>query len=121
MSSSKSVASQVSSEPVDEVEEAPTMMMEPVQPVGDAPFGSAEGRKVIGARTWAEPVAAEADEVGDEATQVISHLSQEDLLKDDLVIPGAAPSKPQSQGGDEPELLAELKAVINKKFDEIVD
>ena len=120
--SSKSVANEVPPE-VDETEDAPTMVMYPVEPSAPLEPVAGEPRKVLGVRAWDE--SADDEPIGGEATQVISHVSQQELLSNELVIPGSAggvsKQQEQSSGAKSPELLAELKAVINKKFDEIVN
>ena len=122
MISSKSVANEVPPE-VDETGDAPTMVMYPVQTSAPLEPVAGEPRKVVGVRAWGEP--ADDEPIGGEATQVISHVSQQELLSDELVIPrsagGVSKKQEQSSGAKSPELLAELKAVINKKFDEIVN
>jgi hypothetical protein len=92
-----------------------------------------EPRKVIGARLWSEEAASQDDLA---STQIISK-GIEERAADPLppvaakAAPKAAPkadplrgtgrpAKDEASEGDDIELLQELKAVINKKFDELM-
>jgi hypothetical protein len=99
---------------------------------------SAEPRRVIGARSWAAP--SESEEGGDLAnTEIMQRVTDNDMPPVSLpslepklpepssrVAPGASSTSKPSEGGPakkapaETDLLAELKAVINKKFDELL-
>ena len=91
-------------------------MMDPVSsPASNPSHDNVAAPAAAGAPNWQN--AAQGMEEDDLAsTQIISSLTANELAAEQLVDPEAG----KRSGGDK-ELLAELKAVINKKFDEIVD
>jgi hypothetical protein len=117
----------------------------PVAPAGgeverQARAPRVDPRKVIGARSWSSeaPAAAAADDGVEELanTQIIPKLTAEEVAapapvrspstairRPSVTVPKTAKyPKPEAKprGGDDKDLLNELKAVINKKFDELI-
>jgi hypothetical protein len=110
-------------------------------PEAAQPEPRSESRKIIGARRWEEDsrggqTADDEEELAN--TQIIPKMQDDETPAVSLpgITPKAgrapsrtsssperpkvAPEKPGGQPGDERDLLSELKAVINKKFDELM-
>jgi hypothetical protein len=76
----------------------------------------------VGARSWERPASRGEEEAADDLahTQVIGRLEAEPVAAAPARPDPARSAKKTDESKDDVELLAELKAVINKKFDELM-
>jgi peptidoglycan hydrolase CwlO-like protein len=98
---------------------------EPVLAGAAAPqkgHSDSSARRIVGARSWERPASRGEEEAADDLahTQVIGRLEAEPVAAAPARPDPARSAKKTDESKDDVELLAELKAVINKKFDELM-